>query len=102
LINNLELITQDENMRKCSSHTNRKLQINNVTGLTGVSERKIDGKLVGYCASHREFPSGKVINESFSVSKYGEELALLLAKTCRDYFIEIDNKNGANYANIYQ
>lgn len=101
-LENLEVVTQAENMRKCSSHTGKKLQNDNVTGFTGVSEMKRNEILYAYCASHREFPSGKQINFTFPINKYGDELAFLLAKNCREYLIEKCNENGANYANLYE
>lgn len=97
-LENLEVVEQSENMRKCSSHTGNKLQDNNITGHNGISEVNRNGVLYAYCASYREFPSGKQINVNFPIAKYGKELALLLATTCRKYLIEKCNENGANYA----
>lgn len=101
-IDNLEIITQDENMRKCKSHTGRSLQVDNVTGFTGVSVLKRNGVPKYYTASHRCFPEGNQVNYNFSIVKYGNDLALALAKTCREYLIEENNKKGANYANLYE
>lgn len=101
-LENLEVVTQSENMRKCSSHTGNRLQDNNITGHNGISEVNRNGVLYAYCASYREFPSGKQINMNFPIAKYGKELSLLLATTSRNYSIEQCNKNGANYANIYK
>jgi hypothetical protein len=102
LLENLEVVHQSENMRKCSSHTGKKLQENNKSGFTGVSELNIDDVLYAYSASYREFPSGKPITFHFPISKYGKELALILASECRKYFIDKCNQNGANYANFYE
>jgi HNH endonuclease len=97
-LENLEVVDQSENMRKCSSHTGNRLQCNNVTGYNGVSERNLNGHLYAYSASYRDFPSGKQIVIDFPINKYGKELSLLLAKTCREYWIEKCNEKGANYA----
>lgn len=97
-IENLELISQDKNIRKCKSHLGISLQSNNSTGVNGVSVVKKDAKVVSYVSSHRDYPDGKNVVFHFSTSRYGEELAFLLASTCREFFIKKCNEKGADYA----
>jgi hypothetical protein len=103
-IKNLELVEQTLNMRRTSCHTWLMLQSNNTSGINGVATfLNKDGSIRAYSAVCRAL-NGEVKNFSFSVSRYGEQLALELAKQARDYFIKELNKNEAGYPtqdNVY-
>lgn len=66
----------------------------NKTGIKGVSYR--GGKRNCYVASWREM-DGKQGSKSFSVNKYGEELAMFLAQEYRVTMLERLNLLGAGY-----
>ena len=95
---NLELVTQDVNIRRCSAHTGVGLQTNNISGINGVASIFDNETLVSYNASVRDYPDGQMTAYNFSVIRYGEDLALLLAETARNYMIKVNNSKGANYA----
>lgn len=94
---NLELVSQTTNMRRASCHTGTKLQVNNTTGFTGVSSVVRDGSLFAYRADVRN-GDGSQGYLNFPISRYGEDLALKLANTSREHFINLMNINGAGYA----
>lgn len=81
----------------CVWETRRKQNINqrirkdNSTGVKGVCKSKI-GEYVSYVAYARG-EGGKRISKTFSVKKYGEDEAFLLACEARKHFEEIFNYN---------
>lgn len=64
----------------------------NTSGVTGVSLSK--GK---WSASWKNL-NGKRVSRSFSIKKYGDELAFFAACECREQMIELLNKKGAGYS----
>ena len=96
LIENLEVVNQTTNMRKCKTHINLGLQSNNTTGINGVSSVVKDGCITAYSANIRGADGTKVAFV-FSVKRYGTKLALALAKTARDVAIEELEKEGVYY-----
>lgn len=75
---NLKVKTLANNSR------NLKLDIRNVSGYAGISLRHSNyGKNLNYLASFVDF-DGKRKHKNFSILKYGEEIALKLAREWRD------------------
>lgn len=95
-IDNLECVNHTLNMRRCSSHVGKELQVNNLTGINGVSEHRIEGLLTGYVASNRNL-NGEMCSFYFGIDRYGKDLALKLAETTREFNIDHLNKMGAGY-----
>lgn len=103
-IENLRLIRRDFNQR------NRGKNSNNTSGVHGVSYQEFynhRGTLImRYVASVNIFDesggkSGKKVSKSFSVAKYGDEVALSMAKDWREDQIRIQNENGAGYTDTH-
>ena len=78
---------QNRNVRK---------RVNNTSGCTGVSRQMEDGKVIAYVASWMKL-DGKRKTKYFSVNKYGEDGAFLLACEVRNKAIGKLNKQGAGY-----
>jgi hypothetical protein len=90
-INNLRVVTDKLNAR------NRKMEVRNTTGVTGVHPYKFpDGRVKGYVATWREAGTGKSKSKSFSFRKFGEE-AFDLACEYRKKIIEKLNELGEGY-----
>lgn len=70
---------------------NNRKQRNNTSGVTGVYRDKCR-----FCAEWRTI-DGKTKTKSFSIKKYGEELAFLAACEARELAIENLNRQGAGY-----
>lgn len=85
--NNCEWIPLKQQSR---NHTKQK---NNTTGVTGVSFCKNKNSYVAIWNNLQNIQKTK----SFSINKYGEELAFFAACECREQMIELLNKNGAGY-----
>lgn len=89
---NMRWVTQKDQTR------NRKLSRNNKTGLHGVTYR--GGRRNCYVAGWTDI-DGKQQSKSFSVNKYGEELALFLAQEYRTTMMERLNLLGAGYTHYH-
>lgn len=85
---NIKWVTQKEQTR------NRKLSRNNKTGMHGLTYR--GDKRNCYVAAWVD-TQGKQCSKSFSVNKYGEELAMFLAQEYRVLMLERLNLLGAGY-----
>ena len=94
-INNLENVTQSDNMRRCKSHKNI-LQVDNTSGANGVSVLLRGGEIFGYQAGTR-LQDGETEAFVFSVKRYGKELALVLASTAREFQIQKLKDIGIQY-----
>ena len=92
LIENLELVTQEVNMRKCITHNKVIVQSNNSSGLNGVAVVRKDGIIIAYSATLHDAVSKKKKIITFSIARYGETLAKKLAETTRQFLID-DLKN---------
>lgn len=79
-ISNLRLTTQKENSR------NSRLFSSNTTGIVGVSLRNTAGYMY-YAAQYRD-QFGNNVQKVFSINKYGEERAKLMAIEWRDSKIQ--------------
>lgn len=90
-ISNLRSIPSEENTRNARKRTDNK------TGITGVTYREgyPPKSYPGYTASWKE--NGINRSKSFSIKKYGQELAFLCACEMRDKMIKILNANGLGY-----
>lgn len=73
---------------------NRRSFKNNKTGVTGVY-KLTDKNKPRYVACW--YVNRKQKTKSFSIRKYGDELAFFAACECREQMIELLNKNGAGY-----
>lgn len=85
--------------RKTNSQ-NMKMNIKNKTGVNGVS---IDDKKSGYTyavASWRDANSRRM-SKSFSLLKYGEELAMFMAEEYRNHMIYLMNMSGQGYTDTH-
>ena len=89
-VSNLRKITRIGNSR------NTGLSKRNKTGVTGVQLRFIDGQAFAYRATWRTVDS-KPQEKSFSINKYGEELAFFMACEYREHQIMLLNLQGAGY-----
>ena len=81
----------------CAQQSKNKTKYaNNTTGVTGVT---LDEKSPGsfYYAAQWHDQNGKICKKSYSVKKYGEELAFFLACEKRDLEIMRLNLQGASY-----
>lgn len=77
-ISNLECISQEENNRKKFCHTDASATIStNKSGITGVHLAVSCGKYKNYTSSWQENEKQKT--KSFSIAKFGEQLAFELA-----------------------
>lgn len=76
---------------------NRGMQHNNTTGMGGVYPMKHKG-ILHYVANWYDFQLKKRKTRVFSTRKYGETVALALAKECRKSAIEEMNARGAGYS----
>ena len=90
-IDNLRSIPSGENAR------NSKKRKDNKTGVTGVvfREGSPPKSYEGYMALWKE--GGKSCSRTFSINKYGEELAFLCACEMREKMVRILNINDAGY-----
>lgn len=95
---NLELISQADNNRKCSQHTGLKNQKNNISGVNGVSysSRHENGRAY-FIASWRD-KDGNHVHKYFSIKKLGYDTALSLAKEARDKAIKELISQGLGYS----
>lgn len=89
-IGNLRLVTNAVNSRNSSMYST------NSTGVTGVTYWEPANRPPRYSAHWRE--DGKLKTKTFSVAKYGKELALELATNYRKSMIEKLNEQGAEYS----
>lgn len=89
-ISNLRLVTVAVNTRNSSMYST------NTSGFNGVSFWQPKDRPPRYTAHWRE--DGKLKTKTFSVAKYGKELALELATNYRKLMIEKLNENGAEYS----
>lgn len=89
---NMQWVTQKEQTR------NRKVSGRNKSGIHGVHYR--DGSRNCYVAYWRDI-NGKQRSKSFSVNKYGSELALFLAQEYRTTMMERLNLLGAGYTHYH-
>jgi hypothetical protein len=90
-ISNLRVVSNKLNSRNSS------LRKHNTSGITGVVVNKSkDGELKGFRAIWTEL-DGKQRNKSFSIVKYGKELAEFLASEYRKHQIDLLNIKGAGY-----
>lgn len=92
LIDNLELVTQEINMRKCRVHNKVVVQSNNSSGLNGLAVVRKDGVIIAYSATLHDAVSKQRKIITFSIARYGEILAKRLAETTRQFWIN-DLKN---------
>lgn len=76
-ISNLRAVDNAVNSR------NRKIQFNSSTGVAGVNLSKSKNAYIAYCHD-----SGKTVERSFSIRKYGEDEAFRLACDARKQMIE--------------
>jgi len=88
-IENLVLKTRAANLR------NRSKPVNNSSGVTGVNVHRRNGVPVAYRAQWKDDDGAHM--ESFSVAKYGEDLARHMAISRRQSAITTLNANGAGY-----
>ena len=88
-VSNLRKVTQDENMR------NLKLYSKNTTGTSGVSMHSYNG-YTAFFASY--YLDGKRTGKSFSIKKYGEDMALYNAVTWRNQQIANLEQQGIFYS----
>lgn len=86
-IENLRIVSHAENCR------NRKLSKNSNTKSNGVNYSEKEGR---YRATWRDL-QGRPCSKSFSVAKYGEEMAFTLACAARKEAIKELNNQGAGY-----
>lgn len=89
-INNLRKVTRKINSR------NMKQNVNNKSGITGVSIDRKSDKHIYAVAQWRDLNS-KHYCKSFSFLKYGEELAILMATEYRSKMIYLLNLIGGGY-----
>lgn len=89
-IENLRVVTQKVNTRNSSLHSN------NRTGVNGVSYFEPKDRSPRWTASWRTL-EGTLKSRAFSVGKWGDELAQLLAEETRDCEIQKLNLQGAGY-----
>lgn len=83
--------------KTCAGNSrNRKRQVNNKTGLSGVSIVS-NGKGKFYVSASWKTLEGKTKQKCFSIEKLGESLALEMAKEYRNKAIEEINSQGAGY-----
>ncbi len=76
---------------------NHTKQNNNTSGITGVKWQKKNGTETS-CVAQVEKLDGKRLSKSFSIQKYGKEVALELAREWRSKMIEELNSQGAGYS----
>jgi len=76
---------------------NRGMQKNNTTGLGGVYPKRYRG-ILHYVADWYDFEIKRRKTRIFSTRKYGEAVALALAKECRKNALEEMNTRGAGYS----
>jgi len=92
-IENLRMVTTSVNSRNSSMYST------NSTGITGVTYWEPINRPPRYSAFWRE--DGKLRTKSFSVAKYGKDLALQLATEYRKSMIEKLNEQGAKYSTTH-
>lgn len=93
-IGNLRVVIPRHNMH------NKSMNKNNTSGTTGVSysERtQPSGLFFSKYTAHMYVPNVGKRSKSFSIQKYGEQLAFELACEQRDLMIQFLNENGADY-----
>lgn len=97
-IENLRVVTTAQNGRNQTRHAR------NTTGVTGVklqrvSRIKVDGSMAEYryYTAHWRDLSGKRVDKSFPIAKYGEDEAFRLACEYRKIMIAELNRQGAGY-----
>jgi len=91
-IDNLALKTPADNMR------NQRKYSNNTTGITGVKLTNSGNNLFYYTAQWSEI-DGSQKKRHFSISKFGEDIAKLLAINYREEQIQKLISEGADYTN---
>ena len=89
-LSNLKCKTPSENNR------NQKLRVDNKTGINGVS-LWTNNKGQFYALASWKTLEGKRKCKCFSIEKLGKEVALEMAKDCRQKAIEELNRLGAGY-----
>lgn len=92
LIENLELVSQAINMRKCKVHNSQAVQVNNSSGSNGVAVVHKNGIVIAYSATLHDATTKTRKTITFSIARYGESLAKRLAETTRQFLID-DLKN---------
>lgn len=101
-IENLEICTQEINMRRRKDHVGAGLSNANKSGFTGVFEdikwNKDKTRCVIYAKAFYSDLNGRQITKSFRYDVYGKDQAFELAKDWRQKAIEDLNVRGAGYA----
>jgi hypothetical protein len=95
-LNNLRVVSSAQNSR------NRKIRSDNTSGVAGVARRTFKSRTLGspdyvsYVFQGSGLDGGRIV-KSFSVRKYGEEKAFLMACIYRDFIILEMNDLNAGY-----
>lgn len=97
LIENLELVTQEVNLRRCRVHNTLDVQINNSSGLNGVAVVRKEGGVIAYSATLHDAVSKTRKTITFSIASYGEILAKRLAETARQFLVDDLKNKGVFY-----
>lgn len=105
-IDNLEVCLQKINMRRRKDHTGVSVSKANKSGVTGVGlDIKKDSKrgtISVYYRASWSLEDGKQRSKSFSVKKYGEELAEFLAWEYRRHMIDLLRIQGLGYTELIE
>src|SRR5574343_877854 len=97
-ISNLEICTISENNRRAIMHTYGRVKTNNSSGTNGVVIQYASGR--AYASGRWYDKSGKKFSKSFSIDRFGKELAVSLAKSFREDRIREIYGNSLDYSSL--